>query len=119
MASLDLLILQKQEINKTGTSPHGISGFAVLQKQKISKTETSQHGICGVAILVDQHTDKNCLIHVQFYSFKDSTKENKQSKSLQFSEVRNSTKHTSFTYSVQISNTICQKVRMAAFVHSL
>ena len=76
MASLDLLILQKQEINKTGTSPHGISGFAVLQKQKISKTETSQHGICGVAILVDQHTDKNCLIQVQFYSFKDSTKEN-------------------------------------------
>ena len=57
--------------------------------------------ISGVAILVDQHIDKNCLIHVQFYSFKDSTKENKQSKSLQFSEVRNSTKHTLFTYSVQ------------------
>ena len=46
---------------------------------KISKTGISQHSISGVAILVDQHIDKNCLIHVQFYSFKDSTKENKQS----------------------------------------
>ena len=77
MASLDLLILQKLEIQQNWNS---ISGFAVLQKQKISKTGISQHGICGVAILVDQHIDKNCLIHVQFYSFKDSTKENKQSK---------------------------------------
>ena len=62
MVSLDLLILQKLEIQQNGTSPHGISGFADLQKQKISKTGTSQHGICGVTILVDQHSDKNCLI---------------------------------------------------------
>ena len=65
MVSLDLLILQKLEIQQNWNSPHGISGFVVLQKQKISKTGTSQHGICRVAILVDQHIDKNCLIHVQ------------------------------------------------------
>ena len=65
MASLDLVILHKLEIQQTGTSPHGIAGFAVWQKQKFNKTGTSQHGICGVAILVDQHNDKNCLIHVQ------------------------------------------------------
>ena len=46
------------EINKTGTLPHGISGFAVF---------------------VYQHITQNCLIHTQSYSFKDSTKENKQS----------------------------------------
>ena len=49
------------------------------------------------------------------YSFKDSA-ENKQSKTLQFSEDRNSTKHKLFT---TMSSTIFQKVRMAAFVHSL
>ena len=97
MASLGLLILQKLEIQQNWNSPHGISRIAdstettnlelhhmasldlLFCKQKISKTETSQHGISGVAILVDQHIDKNCLIHVQFYSFKDSRKENKQS----------------------------------------
>ena len=81
MAFLDLLILQKLEI---------------LQNWNFTTS-----GISGFAILVDQHIDKNCLIHVQFYSFKDSIKENKQSRSLQFSEVRNSTKHTLFAYSVQ------------------
>ena len=95
-------ILQNCKLSRLEfTTSHGISRFADLQKQKISKTGTSQHGICEVPILVDQHIDKNCLIHVQFYSFKDARKENKQSKSLQFSEVRNSTKHTLFTYSVQ------------------
>ena len=53
---------------KTGTLPHGISKFAVLQKPETSKTGTTlPHGISGVAVHVDQHTDKNCLIHVQLY----------------------------------------------------
>ena len=63
-----------------------------------AKTGTSPHGISGVAVLLDQHIAKNCSIHAQCYSFKDSTKKNKQSKSLQFSKVRNSAKHKWFTY---------------------
>ena len=77
MVSLDLLILQKLEIQQNWNFTTDISGFADLQKQEISKTGTSQHGICEVVILVDQHIDNNCLIHVQFYSLKDSKKENK------------------------------------------
>jgi len=42
---------------------------------------------------MDQNIAKNSLIHAQFYSFKDSTKENKQSRGLQFSEVRNLAKN--------------------------
>lgn len=69
-------------------------GLLILQKLEISKTgRPLSHGISGDAILVDQHIVKNRLIHVQFYMFKGSTKDNKQPRSLQFSEVRNSAKH--------------------------
>ena len=119
MAYLKFPFQQNWKFNKTGNAlPHGISRFAVLQKQEISKTGNAlPHGISGVAVLADQHIAKNWLIHAQFYSFKDST-ENKQSKSLQFSKVRNSTKHKWFTTMSRISSTIFQKVRTAAFVHS-
>ena len=70
-------------------------------KLEISKTGTLPQGISGVAVLVDQHIAKNCLVHAQFYSFKDSTKENKQYRSLQLSEFRKLTKHKWFTYRAQ------------------
>ena len=50
------------------------SGHWFCKNWKFNKTGTSPHGISEVGILVDQHIAKNCLIHAQFYSFKDSTK---------------------------------------------
>ena len=47
------------------------------RRHVVNKTGTSPHGISGVAVVVEQKTA--CLFHAQFYSFKDSTKENKQS----------------------------------------
>ena len=38
------------------------------------------------AVHMDQSIAKNCLIHAQFYSFKESTKQNKQSRRLQWSQ---------------------------------
>ena len=91
MASLGLLILQNWKFNKTGTSPHGISGFADSTKLEIQQTGTSPHGISGfadstkleiqqtgtsphgiseVAVLVDQHIAKDCLIHIQFKDYR-------------------------------------------------
>ena len=139
MASLDLLILQKLEIQQNWNSPHGISrfadstkleiqqnwnsphgisGFAVLQKQKISNTGTSQHSIRGVAILVDQHIDKNCLIMSNSIASKipEERINNPKGYSSVNSEIQQNT-HCLLTVS-RISNTIFQKVRMAAFVHS-
>ena len=40
----------------------------------VNRTGTLPHGVSGVTVLVDQHIAKKCLINVQFYSFKDSTK---------------------------------------------
>lgn len=61
------------------------------------------------------HYVKNCLIHAQFCSFKDSTRENKQSGKLQFSEVR---KQNDLLIVSRNSSTFFQKVRMAALIHS-
>ena len=38
--------------------------------RKFNKTRTSPHGISGFAVLVDQHIAKKYLIHSQFYSSK-------------------------------------------------
>ena len=77
-----------------------ISGFA--DSAKTGNSGTLPHGISGVAVLVDMHIATSCLIHAQFYTFKDSTKITKnKSKSLQFSKVRNLAKHKWFTYNVQ------------------
>ena len=111
MAPLGLLILQKLEIQQNWNSPHGISGFADLQKQKIRKTGASQHGISGVAILVDQHIAWSMSISIA------SNIPQKRNKSVQWSQKFNKT-HCLLTVS-RISSTIFQKVRMAAFVHSL
>ena len=46
-------------------------------------------------------------------------KENKRSKSLQFSKVRNSAKHNGLLTMSRISSTTFQKVRMVSFIHSL
>ena len=55
----EVSISTKLEIQQNGTSPHGISRFAVLQKQEISKTGNAlPHGISGVAVLLDQHIAK-------------------------------------------------------------
>ena len=61
------------------------------------------------------HYVKNCLIHAQFCSFKDFTRENKQSGKLQFSEVR---KQNGLLIVSRNSSTFFQKVRMAALIHS-
>ena len=45
----------------------------------VNKTGTLPHGVSWVTVLVDQHIAKNCLFHAQFYSFKESTKENNPS----------------------------------------
>ena len=47
-----------------------LSAIALSVNQKINKTGTSPHGISGVVVLVDQHIAKNCLIHGQFHSSK-------------------------------------------------
>ena len=73
MAHLKFPFLLKLEIqqNWNFTTWH----LYVLQNQEISKTGNAlPHGISGVAVLLDQHIATNCLIHAQFYSFKDSTK---------------------------------------------
>ena len=55
---------------------------------EINKTGTSPHGISGVAVLVDQHIAKNCL--VLYSSFKDSTKSiNNLTESLQLELQQN------------------------------
>ena len=100
MASLDLLILQKQKISKTGTL---------------------QHGISGVAILVDQHIDKKTA-----WSMSNSIASKIPEKSINnlkaFSSVKSEIQqntHCLLTVSTcRISSTIFQKVRMAAFLHS-
>ena len=72
MASLDLLILQKLE---TGTSPHGIFEFADSTKTgKSAKLELHNTVSVELPCLWTSILKKNCLIHVQFYSFKDSRK---------------------------------------------
>ena len=79
-----------------------ISDFTELKIQRchvVNKTGTLPHGVSWVAVLMDQHIAKNCLFHVQFCTFKNSIKENKQSRSLHFCEVRNLTKHKWFTVS--------------------
>ena len=82
MASLDLLILPKLEI---------------LELHHM-------HGIFGVAILVDQQIDKKNLILPNSIASKIPQKIEKNNlKSLRFSEVRNSTKHT-FTYSAHMQD---------------
>ena len=95
-----------------------LSAIALPVNQEINKTGTSPHGICGVAVLVDQHIATNCLNHAQFYSFKYSTRINnvKACSSVNL-EIQPNTNGL-LTMS-RISNTIFQKVRMAAFVHSL
>ena len=76
MAYLKFLFLQNWKFSITELHHMGL---LILQKQEISKTGNAlPHGISGVAVLVDQHIG---LIHAQFYSFKYST-ENEQSKSL-------------------------------------
>ena len=94
----EVAISTKLEIH--GTSHHMASlGLLILQNWKFNRTGTS-HGISGVAVFVDQPITKNCLIHAQFYSFKDSTKRINNLKA--FSSVKLE----------------AQNFRMAAFVHS-
>ena len=93
-------------------------GLLILQKQEISKTgRPLSHGISGDAILVDQHIAKNRLIHAQFYVFKGSTKDNKQP-SVQWSQKFSKTHNGLLTVS-RISSTIFKKVRKTTFVHSI
>ena len=90
----------KLETNKTGSLPHGISGV-VLQKLEINKTGvTFVKGTPGVSVHLEQQI--TALMHVQstLCSFKNSTKENKHSRSLHFCEFKISTKHKWFSYSV-------------------
>ena len=68
-------------------SPLGISRFADSTKTGNS-TKLELHHMASLDLLICK-------------SRKSTKLENKQSRSLQFSEVRNSTKHTSFAYSVQ------------------
>ena len=65
-----------QECSQTSLEPYHMTYLKLpFYKLKINKTGSSPHGISGVAVLVDQHIAKNCLIHTYFNSFKGSTKE--------------------------------------------
>ena len=94
-----------QEISKTGTLPSSL-GLLIRNSAKL------ELGISGVAVLVDQHIAKNCLIHAQFYSFKDSTKRINNLTSVKL-EIQQNTNGL-LTMS-RISSTI---FRMATFVYS-
>ena len=69
---------------------------------------------------MDRHIATNCLIHAQFYSFKDSTKRINNLKAFSQSVKLEIQQNTSGLLTMsRSSSTIFQKVRMAAFVHSL
>ena len=138
MVYLKLPFYKNCKLSKLKTSPHGISGFAdsaktrnlephhmafldllILHKLEIQQNWNStklEFTTCMASLELpflwsSILIKKNCLIHAQFYSFKDSTKKRKNNlKSLQFSDVRNSTKHTLFAYSVQDFKPIFRKL---------
>ena len=82
----------------------------------VNRTRTLPHGISGVTVLVNQHIAKNCLIYVQFYSFKDSILEKRTNNLEAFTSIQQNT--NDLLAVSRISSTIFQKVRMATFVHS-
>ena len=86
---------------------------------KFNKTGTSPHGISGIAVLVDQHVAKIYLIHSQFYSCKNSTKRINNLKAFSLVKLEIQQKTNGLLTMSRISSTIFQKVKMAAFVHSL
>ena len=90
-----------------------LSGIALSVYQEINRTGTSPHGISGVAVLVDQHIAKNM-------PNSKIPQKNKQFKNLQFSKVSIEIQQNtnSLLTMFRISSTILQKVSLVALVHS-